>query len=39
VAGGAKSAHVRAGEQAGIPDSYFAANCQGAKANGLYLAA
>lgn len=39
AAGGAKFAYVRASEQAGIPDSYFAANYQAAKANGLYAGA
>ena len=39
AAGGARFAYVRASEQAGIPDSYFAANYQGAKANGLYVGA
>ena len=39
VAGGAKFAYVRASEQAGLPDSYFDANYQGAKANGLYAGA
>jgi GH25 family lysozyme M1 (1,4-beta-N-acetylmuramidase) len=39
AAGGAKFAYVRASEQANIPDSYFAANYQAAKANGLYVGA
>jgi GH25 family lysozyme M1 (1,4-beta-N-acetylmuramidase) len=39
AAGGAKFAYVRASEQAGIPDGYFDANYQGAKANGLYAGA
>src|SRR6516164_5005269 len=39
AAGGARFAYVRASEQAGIPDSYFAANYQGAKANGLDVGA
>ena len=38
-AGGAKFAYVRASEQADIPDSYFDANYQGAKASGLYVGA
>ena len=38
-AGGAKFAYVRASEQADIPDSYFDANYQGAKARGLYVGA
>ncbi len=39
AAGGAKFAYVRASEQANIPDSYFDANYQGAKAHGLYVGA
>jgi GH25 family lysozyme M1 (1,4-beta-N-acetylmuramidase) len=39
AASGAKFAYVRASEQADIPDSYFDANYQGAKANGLYAGA
>ena len=39
AAGGAKFAYMRASEQANIPDSYFDANYQGAKANGLYVGA
>src|ERR1035441_18506 len=39
AAGGAKFVYVRASEQANIPDSYFDANYQGAKANGLYVGA
>ena len=39
AAGGAKFAYVRASEQAGIPDAFFNANYQGAKANGLYAGA
>jgi GH25 family lysozyme M1 (1,4-beta-N-acetylmuramidase) len=39
AAGGAKFAYVRASEQAGIADSYFTANYQAAKANGLYAGA
>jgi GH25 family lysozyme M1 (1,4-beta-N-acetylmuramidase) len=39
AAGGAEFAYIRASEQAGIPDAYFAANYQGAKANGLYAGA
>jgi GH25 family lysozyme M1 (1,4-beta-N-acetylmuramidase) len=39
AAGGAKFAYVRASEQADIPDSYFDANYQSAKANGLYVGA
>ncbi len=37
--GGAKFAYIRASEQAGIPDAYFATNYQQAKANGLYAGA
>jgi len=39
AASGAKFAYVRASEQADIPDSYFDANYQGARANGLYAGA
>src|SRR5437899_6903950 len=39
AAGGAKFAYLRASEQDGIPDATFAANYQGAKANGLYAGA
>jgi GH25 family lysozyme M1 (1,4-beta-N-acetylmuramidase) len=39
AAGGARFAYIRASEQAGIPDAYFPANYQGAKANGLYAGA
>src|SRR5438874_6443890 len=39
AAGGAKFAYIRASEQQGIADATFAANYQGAKANGLYAGA
>ena len=39
AAAGAKFAYVRASEQSNIPDAYFAANYQGAKADGLYVGA
>lgn len=39
AAGGAQFAYIRASEQEGIPDAYFAANYQAAKANGLYAGA
>ncbi len=39
AAGGARFAYVRASEQADIPDSYFDANYQAARANGLYAGA
>ena len=39
AAGGAQFAYIRASEQEGIPDAYFAANYQGAKTNGLYAGA
>lgn len=39
AAGGAKFAYIRASEQAGIPDPYFATNYRDAKANGLYAGA
>ena len=39
AAGGAKFAYIRASEQANLPDTYFAANHQGARANGLYVGA
>jgi GH25 family lysozyme M1 (1,4-beta-N-acetylmuramidase) len=39
AAGGARFAYIRASEQQGIPDAYFPANYQGAKANGLYAGA
>jgi GH25 family lysozyme M1 (1,4-beta-N-acetylmuramidase) len=37
--GGALFAYIRASEQANIPDQFFAANYQGAKANGLFAGA
>src|SRR5581483_5662868 len=39
AAGGAKFAYIRASEQAGIADAYFAVNYAQAKANGLYAGA
>ncbi len=39
AAGGAQFAYIRASEQAGIPDAFFAANLQAAKANGIYAGA
>jgi GH25 family lysozyme M1 (1,4-beta-N-acetylmuramidase) len=39
ASGGARFAYLRASEQASVLDSAFAANMQGAKANGLYVGA
>ena len=39
AAGGAKFAYLRASEQANVPDSSYAANMAGARANGLYVGA